>query len=285
MSSGNPASAIVGTSGICGGARLRGHRERADLPRLDLGRDRAEVLERGVHLAAEEIGDDRRAALVRDVDAVGVGHLLEQLEGEVVRGSRSARPERDLPGLLSHLVEQLLDRFRRERELRDQHVRRRDRERDRREVADRVVAEVLEERRIDREDADRADQDRVAVRVDFATNSAAMLPFAPGLFSTTAGCPRYSWNFEPIARPTVSEGPPGTNGMTILIGLVGYACACTAPVATRRSAAAPINHAVHWLLLVFDGGKKFMRLDAGRAASRLPRDTRPSTTREENPWK
>src|SRR5947207_2083073 len=52
-----------------------------------------------------------------------------------------------------------------------------------------------------------------------------MAPLAPGLFSTTAGWPRSSWNFEPIARPMMSEEPPATNGMTTRIGLDGKVCA------------------------------------------------------------
>src|SRR4051812_17501508 len=67
-----------------------------------------------------------------------------------------------------------------------------------------------------------------------ATYSAARAPFAPGLFSTTAGWPSSSWNFEPMARPTMSDEPPGTNGMTTRIGLVGNDCASAAEL---RSAA------------------------------------------------
>src|SRR5438876_1226647 len=55
-----------------------------------------------------------------------------------------------------------------------------------------------------------------------------MAPFAPGLFSTTAGWPRSSWNFERIARPTMSEEPPETNGMVSRIGLDGKLCAAAA---------------------------------------------------------
>src|SRR2546421_12744085 len=62
-----------------------------------------------------------------------------------------------------------------------------------------------------------------------------MAPFAPGLFSTTAGWPSSSWNFEPMARPTMSEEPPATNGMITRIGLDGNDCAIAAGL---RSAAA-----------------------------------------------
>src|SRR6185436_20412101 len=60
---------------------------------------------------------------------------------------------------------------------------------------------------------------------------------APGLFSTIAGWPRISWNFEPIARPTMSDEPPATKGITILIGLDGKACPCTPNAASAEAAA------------------------------------------------
>src|SRR5712692_1937265 len=62
-----------------------------------------------------------------------------------------------------------------------------------------------------------------------------MAPFAPGRFSTTAGWPRNSWNFEPIARPTVSEGPPATNGMMMRTGLAGQGCACAESAAAAAA--------------------------------------------------
>src|SRR5688572_11835852 len=67
-----------------------------------------------------------------------------------------------------------------------------------------------------------------------ATNSAAMAPLAPGLFSTTPGWPSSSWNLAAIARPTMSEEPPATNGITTRIGFVGNDCALAAPVAASR---------------------------------------------------
>src|SRR5262245_4104880 len=64
-----------------------------------------------------------------------------------------------------------------------------------------------------------------------------MAPFAPGLFSTTPGCPRYSWNFDAMARPTMSEEPPGTKGMMTLIGLAGNVCAPSGKHTAIKSAA------------------------------------------------
>src|SRR3989442_12681977 len=83
-----------------------------------------------------------------------------------------------------------------------------------------------------------------------ATTPAGFAPFAPGLFSTTAGGPRSSWNFEPIARPTMSDEPPATNGMITRIGLDGKLCAqaAHATIAPTAAAAQRMNQNNHLLL-------------------------------------
>src|SRR5262249_28513385 len=50
-------------------------------------------------------------------------------------------------------------------------------------------------------------------------------------------CPRYSWNFELMARPTMSDEPPATNGMMTLMGLLGncWACAGSAQMSAPRA--------------------------------------------------
>ena len=53
---------------------------------------------------------------------------------------------------------------------------------------------------------------------------------APGRFSTTAGWPSCSCSFEAIARPTMSEEPPATNGMITRIGFEGKFCAAARPL-------------------------------------------------------
>ena len=61
--------------------------EHAQLPRL---RERQERRQRGEHhvdLAADEIVERRRVALVGDVHELDPGHLLEQLAPEVQRGA------------------------------------------------------------------------------------------------------------------------------------------------------------------------------------------------------
>src|SRR5512143_2468623 len=53
-----------------------------------------------------------------------------------------------------------------------------------------------------------------------------MLPPAPGRLSTMTCCPHASVSFCPTSRARMSVAPPGGNGTTIRIGLVGYAGAC-----------------------------------------------------------
>src|SRR5262245_18879391 len=81
-----------------------------------------------------------------------------------------------------------------------------------------------------------------------------MAPLAPGRFSTTAGWPRCSWNFELMARPTMSDEPPATNGMMTLIGLFGNACARAVPEnasGTQASAPRARMRFIGCLLLLF----------------------------------
>src|SRR2546421_8012947 len=68
-----------------------------------------------------------------------------------------------------------------------------------------------------------------------ATKSAPMLPPAPGLFSTTTGCPRACCSFGAIRRAERSTGPPGAYGTTRWIGLVwAKPCAAAASAAATR---------------------------------------------------
>src|SRR5262249_39108286 len=56
--------------------------------------------------------------------------------------------------------------------------------------------------------------------------SAAMLPDAPALFSTTNGCPSRRDTWSATMRVTVSTPPPADTATTILTGRLGYGCAC-----------------------------------------------------------
>src|SRR5437773_9868528 len=59
---------------------------------------------------------------------------------------------------------------------------------------------------------------------DFATYSAPMIWFAPGLFSTMMGWPRSSERRAPILREGASVAPPGEAGTTLLTGREGKCC-------------------------------------------------------------
>src|ERR1700754_624733 len=64
--------------------------------------------------------------------------------------------------------------------------------------------------------------------------SAAMLPPAPGLFSTTTDWPQTSCRRLLISRAVMSVEPPGVNGTTTRTGFAGQ----SAPAARRESAGA-----------------------------------------------
>jgi hypothetical protein len=48
-----------------------------------------------------------------------------------------------------------------------------------------------------------------------------MVPAAPGLFSTTTGCPSASCSAGATMRAVTSTFPPGAKGTMILTGLAG----------------------------------------------------------------
>ena len=54
-----------------------------------------------------------------------------------------------------------------------------------------------------------------------AISSTAMMPFAPGLFSTTTGWPSVWRICSAMMRATMSVAPPGAYGTRILTGLSG----------------------------------------------------------------
>src|SRR3981189_1857425 len=66
---------------------------------------------------------------------------------------------------------------------------------------------------------------------EWADMSAAMLPPAPGLFSTTTDWPQTSCRRLPIRRAVISVEPPGVNGTTMRTGLTGQ----SAPEAREKT--------------------------------------------------
>ena len=68
------------------------------------------------------------------------------------------------------------------------------------------------------------------------TDSVAIMPPAPVLFSITTCVPRISPILAPTTRAMMSDGPPGANPTTILIGLFGKApCASATPGMTAAT--------------------------------------------------
>src|SRR6187402_1479871 len=65
-----------------------------------------------------------------------------------------------------------------------------------------------------------------------------MEPPAPGLFSTTTGCPSAWASLSPSTRVSTSVGPPAGNGTMIFTGLVGHDCAFASGNAARSARAA-----------------------------------------------
>src|SRR5262245_55876584 len=67
-----------------------------------------------------------------------------------------------------------------------------------------------------------------------------MLPPAPGLFSTTTGCPNAVDSFCPMIRASVSVLPPGAKGTTYVIGWLGHVSGAaaydTVPIAANAIA-------------------------------------------------
>src|SRR4051794_34874831 len=69
-----------------------------------------------------------------------------------------------------------------------------------------------------------------------------MPPPAPPRLSTTTDWPRSRVMASATGRPTTSASPPGGNGTTIVIVLLGYgACATARPAAATRPAATKIR--------------------------------------------
>ena len=73
--------------------------------------------------ARDGVGDGRATALVGDADDVGLGHQLEQLAGQVLRGSDAGVTVGQGPGLCLGVLDQLADGIRRLRRVDDDHVR------------------------------------------------------------------------------------------------------------------------------------------------------------------
>src|SRR5882762_9934101 len=62
-----------------------------------------------------------------------------------------------------------------------------------------------------------------------------MIPFAPGLFSTTTAWRVRVSRYCAKVRAVMSPEPPGPKGTTIFTGLAGYGCAAADPATPSRA--------------------------------------------------
>src|SRR5215210_7032270 len=74
----------------------------------------------------------------------------------------------------------------------------------------------------------------------------AMLPLAPGRFSTMTGWPMFCESLAATRRVTPSAPPPGGNPTTQVIGLAGYAC-CARRGSGKPRVAAAINKSLRFI--------------------------------------
>src|SRR5690349_15334826 len=89
-----------------------------------------------------------------------------------------------------------------------------------------------------------------------------MLPAPPGLLSTMTCWPRLSLIFEATVRATISDEPPGANGMISLIGFVGNVCAAACAASAANRTPSPLTRARKGRGCIFD----FSMERLGRAA-------------------
>src|SRR5262245_29031937 len=99
----------------------------------------------------------------------------------------------------------------------------------------------------------------------------AMMPKAPGLFSTRTFWPRICRICSPTMRMTMSVALPGPNGTTILIGLLGnLSCAAAGPAAARHRTAKRARP-VRFMSGSLQGGGSVRQLDLHFAGDLAPR--------------
>ena len=142
-----------------------GDTERLDLAGLDLRQRRHGHQHGEIDLVADEIGDDRRAALVRHVQDIDARLRLDAFHREVQHGADTRGGVAELARLRARELQELGEVFGRQAGARDDDHRRGVQHADRREVAQAVVAH--RRRRDEARNGDRAvdaDQQRVTVR-------------------------------------------------------------------------------------------------------------------------
>ncbi len=80
-------------------ALVRGDRQRAQLAALDVAQGAVDLVDLGLHLAADDVGHGAAAALVVDQRVFGAGRLAQQLDADVVGRADARIGDRHLAGV------------------------------------------------------------------------------------------------------------------------------------------------------------------------------------------
>ena len=201
--------------------RLARHGERAQPPVQHERQRGRQIVVDDLDLPADDVGERRADAAVRDMHDVGAGRELELLAEQMADRTVARRRVGQLAGMRAG------------KRYEGRHVGRFDRRIDRhdvrhfRDVADRgeivehIERKVLVGRGIDRQRRCSADADRVAVRRRMCDRRRADRPAAPARFSTTTVWPSTWRSPSATMRPIASVDPPGANGTIMVMGLEG----------------------------------------------------------------
>ena len=173
-------------------------------------------------MAAEQIGERRAGALVRDVREIDLRRRHEERAGEVRRVAHAGRAEIELAGLRARERHELLRRLHRQRRVHDHDLAVRQRDlRDRREILVRVVRELAVHQRVRVVRTGGVEQ-RVAVARALRDHLGADHAGRAGPVVERRSAGRgTSESFCTIGRPMTSGGPPGANGTIIRMGFDG----------------------------------------------------------------
>jgi hypothetical protein len=212
----------------------------AQLARLDVRQDGGRAHAGGFEPAGQQVGELRAGAAVGHVQHEDAGGHLQVFKRQVPGAAVAGRAVVELAGPGLGQRDELLEVVRRHAGVDHVQARHLGQQRDRLEVLVGVEGQLVEDEGVDRHGADVAQDDGVAVGGGRAHSCIAMLPLAPGLFSTNTVWPRLLVSSLAAERATISELPPGAKGTSRRIGLLGQpACACSSPGKAEAAASAP----------------------------------------------
>ena len=144
-------------------ALVRGDRERAQLPRLDMRQRRGQVVEEHLHLAGERVVERRAGAAIGHMGHVDLGGVLERFADQVPEAADAGRAEVELPRVLSCVGDELGQGARRHRGMHRDDVGHGGNLAHEAEIGERVVAQIAVHDRIHDVRGNGGDAERVAV--------------------------------------------------------------------------------------------------------------------------